>query len=109
MSKYTCLYTMGKWSIYVKPDCGHGSVDLYVDKSDYSPQWVSEGFIRDGWFRRSIRSAWNIAMKNVNRNHKKDLEAQAGMEMATNIADNWLSEPQIEKLLEEVLAPSSNG
>ena len=109
MSKYKCLYTMGRWSIYMKPDYEVGSVDFYVDTSDNRPQWVSEGGIREGWFKRSIRSAWNIAMKNMNKKHARDLESQAGMEMATNIAENWLSEPQIEKLLEEVLAPSSNG
>ena len=93
----------------MKPDCGHGSVDFHVDTSDDRPEWVSEGWIREGWFRRSIRSAWDKAMKHANKKHKKDLESQAGMEMATNIAENWLSEPQIEKLLKEVLAPSSSG
>lgn len=109
MSNYTCLYTMGNWSIYMKPDCGCGSVDFYVGKSENSNVRVSEGWIRDSWFRRSIRSAWNTAIKDVNKRHKKDLESEAGMEMAKNIAGNWLSDAQIEDLLEAVLAPSSSG
>ena len=110
MSNYTRLHTMGKWSIYIKPDCRHGSVDFHVGTSDEDrPTWVSEGWIREGWFRRSIRTAWNKAMKHMNKKHTKDLESEAGMEMATNIAENWLSDAQIEDLLEVVLAPSSNG
>lgn len=84
------LYTMGQWSIYVTADGEHGSVDFRVGRPNRHAEFVAEGFVREGWFRHSIRSAWDKALKNVTKRHKKDLEAQAGMEMATNIAENWL-------------------
>lgn len=97
------LYTIGRWTIHAQADGGNGSVDFTISRGG-GRIYIAEGFIRDSWFRRSIHKAFEKAVKEVNKRHKKDLESQAGMEVAENIAENWLSEPQIEKLLEEVLS-----
>ena len=104
-----CLYTIGRWKIFARPTADDGSVQFLVEMEGCNPSYYVSGYIRDSWFKRSIRTAWNMAIKDANNRHKLDSESEAGMAIAIDIADNFLSNDQVENLLESVLAPSSNG
>lgn len=97
------LYTLGRWSIHAEPETG-GGINFWIKTPSTNRDFVSRGYIRTSWFRSSIRTAWNIVMKEVNKQHRLDSESLAGMEMARGIAENHLSESQIEDLLGSVLS-----
>ena len=101
------MYTIGNWSIYIKSSPVDGSIVFKVhdcrDTNGFYPEFVSRGFVKETWTKKGIRSAWDIAIKRVNKQHQFDLEAASGMEMATSIAENFLSDAQIDDLLEAVL------
>lgn len=97
------IHTLGRWAISIEPN-RTGGVDFYIQTPATNKVYVTSGWMRSTWSRQSIRKAWNKVMERVNKEHSMDSEALAGLAMATDIAENHLSEAQIEDLLGAVLS-----
>lgn len=104
MSDSQHLYTIGKWKIFARPESEDGSVlfSIQTEGSNYPSHYVS-GYIRDSWFKRSIRTAWDMALKYANKRHQLDNESEAAMDMVKDMVDNHLSPVEVENLLKSVL------
>ena len=103
MSDSQHLYTIGKWKISARPESNDGSVLFSIGTEGCNPSYYVSGYIRDSWFKRSIRTAWDMALKYANKRHQLDNESEAAMDMVKDIAENHLSPVEVENLLKSVL------